>query len=69
MIARYVARRAALRDTALRSEGRAAASVTWRRRGITSLGGLTPRASLDRSGGNYPGINPTHSGLWCSSVG
>ena len=48
VIARYVARRAALRDTALRSEGRAAASVTWRRRGKTTRGGLTPRAGLHR---------------------
>ena len=48
VIARYVARRAAIRDTAIRSEGRAAASVSWRRRGKTSLGGLTPRASLHR---------------------
>ena len=48
MIQRYVARRAAIRDTAIRSEGRAAASVSWRRRGKTSLGGLTPRASLHR---------------------
>ena len=48
VIQRYVARRAAIRDTAIRSEGRAAASVSWRRRGKTSLGGLTPRASLHR---------------------
>ena len=36
MIPRYVARRVAIRDTAIRSEGRAAASVSWRRRGQTS---------------------------------
>ena len=58
VMARYVARRAAIRDTAIRSEGRAAASVSWRRRGKTSLGGLTPRASLHRLRWQLPWHQP-----------
>ena len=58
VIARYVARRAAIRDTAIRSEGRAAASVSWRRRGKTSLDGLTPRASLHRLRWQLPWHQP-----------